>query len=243
MRDLINARVKKREAFRPFAPAVLDDPPPSTSTRPSFAVHARDLPRNSPFDLPAITHVDQSARLQTVESRTNRRFALLLARFHERTGCPILLNTSFNMRGQPIVCTPLDAMVCFLVSPGSTASSSTISCSTSAHRWRGKRTELFLNRLASIAGDAGAQVIVVVPEFNLVDWREDKRGSSRSSKEIVLGDGRFGRSGSLSARWRPISRCGEVGDCTYRSRSRNEPSGVCNSWPMSSTRWANSKGA
>ena len=68
----------------------------------------------SPLALPAITHVDQSARVQTVDKQSNRRFAQLLARFHERTGCPILLNTSFNMRGQPIVCTPLDALVCFL---------------------------------------------------------------------------------------------------------------------------------
>lgn len=117
MRDLINARVKQRESFRPFAPAVLED---------HVAEHL-DLDHASPFmletcrvtsplDLPAITHVDGSARPQTVDIETNRRFALLLRAFHARTGCPILLNTSFNQRGQPIVCTPVDALVCFLQS-------------------------------------------------------------------------------------------------------------------------------
>jgi carbamoyltransferase len=67
----------------------------------------------SPFGLPAITHVDRSARLQTVDARSSSRFACLLAGFAGRTGCPILLNTSFNMRGEPIVCTPEDALLCF----------------------------------------------------------------------------------------------------------------------------------
>jgi carbamoyltransferase len=117
MRDLINARVKQRESFRPFAPAALAD---------HVAEHF-DLDHASPFmletcrvvsplQLPAITHVDGSARLQTVDVESNRRFALLLRAFHARTGCPILLNTSFNMRGQPVVCTALDALVCFLQS-------------------------------------------------------------------------------------------------------------------------------
>ncbi len=117
MRDLVNSRVKKRETFRPFAPAVLED----------FVGDHFDLGHASPFmletcrvtsalDLPAITHVDRSARVQTVGLDGNRRFALLLREFHKRTGCPILLNTSFNVRGQPIVCTPLDALVCFLQS-------------------------------------------------------------------------------------------------------------------------------
>jgi carbamoyltransferase len=117
MRDLINARVKQRESFRPFAPAALED---------HVAEHF-DLDHASPFMLetcrvtsplvlPAITHVDGSARLQTVDVESNRRFALLLRAFYVRTGCPILLNTSFNMRGQPIVCTAVDALVCFLQS-------------------------------------------------------------------------------------------------------------------------------
>lgn len=114
MRDRINALVKMREGFRPFAPAVLerrasehfaiDHPSP-------FMLETCEV--TSPLDLPAITHVDRSARLQTVDPGSSPRFAGLLARFAERTGCPILLNTSFNMRGEPIVCTPEDALLCF----------------------------------------------------------------------------------------------------------------------------------
>ncbi len=114
MRDRINALVKMRESFRPFAPAVLagqagehfaiDHPSP-------FMLETCQV--SSPFELPAITHVDRSARLQTVDPESSPRFAALLARFAERTGCPILLNTSFNMRGEPIVCTPEDALLCF----------------------------------------------------------------------------------------------------------------------------------
>lgn len=115
MRDRINALVKKREAFRPFAPAVLEE---------KAAEHFQ-LPHRSPFmletcqvnsliDMPAITHVDGSARVQTVDSNSNPRFAALLEEFYRRTGCPVLLNTSFNMRGEPIVCTVVDAMMCFV---------------------------------------------------------------------------------------------------------------------------------
>jgi carbamoyltransferase len=68
----------------------------------------------SPIPLPSITHVDGSARVQTVSRETNPRFAALLEEFNRRTGCPILLNTSFNMRGEPIVCTALDALLCFV---------------------------------------------------------------------------------------------------------------------------------
>ncbi len=114
MRHRINALVKMRESFRPFAPAVLgyragehfaiDHPSP-------FMLETCQV--ISPLDLPAITHVDRSARLQTVDPAESPRFAALLARFADRTGCPILLNTSFNMRGEPIVCTAEDALVCF----------------------------------------------------------------------------------------------------------------------------------
>ena len=114
MRDRINALVKKRESFRPFAPAVLE----------SKAHFHFDLDHASPFmletcqvtsqlALDAITHVDNSARVQTVNKKTNPRFARLLELFEERTGCPILLNTSFNLRDEPIVCTPVDAVWCF----------------------------------------------------------------------------------------------------------------------------------
>src|SRR5439155_487464 len=65
------------------------------------------------LDLPAITHIDGSSRLQTVGD-TNPRFRRLLQAFERRTGCPILLNTSFNLRGEPIVCTPIDALLCFI---------------------------------------------------------------------------------------------------------------------------------
>jgi carbamoyltransferase len=115
MRDRINGLVKKRESFRPFAPAILEG-----------RAHLHfDMDHASPFmletfqvtstiPLPAITHVDNSARVQTVSEKTNRRFARLLGAFEAKTGCPILLNTSFNMRDEPIVCTPLDALLCFV---------------------------------------------------------------------------------------------------------------------------------
>ncbi|GAA0555846.1 carbamoyltransferase [Chitinophaga japonensis] len=115
MRDKINAMVKKREGFRPFAPAALDS---------EYKKHF-DIDHESPFmletcqvispiDLPAITHVDGSARLQTVSYNTNPRFHALLEAFYALTGCPILLNTSFNVKGEPIVCTPEDALNCFI---------------------------------------------------------------------------------------------------------------------------------
>jgi carbamoyltransferase len=115
MRERINALVKRREAFRPFAPAVLaskaaehfelDHPAP-------FMVETCRV--RSPWDLPAVTHVDGSARVQTVDRNANPRFATLLGAFEARTGCPVLLNTSFNLRGEPIVCTPVDALLCFI---------------------------------------------------------------------------------------------------------------------------------
>jgi carbamoyltransferase len=115
MRDRINAMVKKREAFRPFAPAVLE-----SKMREHF-----DIDHPSPFmletcqvisgmDLPAITHVDGSARVQTVNDETNPRFAALIKAFDKLTGCPIVLNTSFNVRDEPIVCTPEEALVCYV---------------------------------------------------------------------------------------------------------------------------------
>ena len=65
-------------------------------------------------DIPAVTHVDYSARVQTVHKETNPRYHTLLSAFKERTGCPVLVNTSFNVRGEPIVCTPTDAFRCFM---------------------------------------------------------------------------------------------------------------------------------
>ncbi|HDY86193.1 MAG TPA: carbamoyltransferase [Methylophaga aminisulfidivorans] len=115
MRDKINSLVKMREAFRPFAPAVmaekanehfaLDYPSP-------FMLQTCDV--ESLIDLPAITHVDNSARVQTVTAESNKRFHSLLREFDALTDCPIILNTSFNVRGEPVVRTPLDALTCFV---------------------------------------------------------------------------------------------------------------------------------
>ena len=115
MRELINAKVKLREPFRPFAPAVLEE-----RAREYF-----DLPWPSPFMqftfsvlpsakgiIPAVVHVDGTARVQTVDRDSNTRFRALLQAFERKTGVPILLNTSFNVN-EPIVCTPEDAVACF----------------------------------------------------------------------------------------------------------------------------------
>ncbi len=115
MRDHINSMVKKRESFRPFAPAVPEDR--------CAEFFERDLPApfmletaqvRDPHALPAITHVDGSARVQTVSRSADPRFCGLLEEFGRITGYPILLNTSFNIRGEPIVCDPTDALVCFI---------------------------------------------------------------------------------------------------------------------------------
>ncbi len=113
IRERLNKLVKKREAFRPFAPSVLYN----------HAAEHFDLDHPSPFmletckvisplHLPGITHVDGSARPQTVDSTGCPRYAALLETFYRRTGCPMLVNTSFNVRGEPIVCTPVDALFC-----------------------------------------------------------------------------------------------------------------------------------
>ena len=65
-------------------------------------------------DIPAVTHVDYSARIQTVNNKTNKRFYDLISKFKDKTGCPVIVNTSFNVRGEPIVCTPTDAFNCFM---------------------------------------------------------------------------------------------------------------------------------
>ncbi len=117
MKDKINAEVKHREAFRPFAPSVLEE-------------HCHEyfqLDKQSPYMLlmasvrkekkafiPAVVHVDGTARIQTVNSNQNERFYELIKAFYKKTGIPLLLNTSFNVAGQPIVETPKDAIECFL---------------------------------------------------------------------------------------------------------------------------------
>jgi len=111
----VNLKIKFRESFRPFAPAVLAEK----------ASEWFDIDRESPYMLlvcqvqagkriPAVTHVDGSARLQTVARDSHPEFYDLLAAFDELTDCPVLINTSFNVRGEPIVCTPDDAYLCFM---------------------------------------------------------------------------------------------------------------------------------
>ena len=111
----VNLKIKFRESFRPFAPAVLAEKTPEWF----------EIDRESPYMLlvcqvrpgrkiPAITHVDGSARLQTVTRETHPEFYDLIAAFDRRTGCPVIINTSFNVRGEPIVCSPDDAYLCFM---------------------------------------------------------------------------------------------------------------------------------
>jgi len=137
MQSVMNQKIKFRESFRPFAPAVLlehvDDwfvraageespymllvAPVAAARRTRAAADtARGLDQLGVVrsTIPAVTHVDLSARLQTVDAERHGRFHLLLERFHRRTGCPVLVNTSFNVRGEPIVCTPDDAFRCFM---------------------------------------------------------------------------------------------------------------------------------
>ena len=137
MQKTLNLKVKYRESFRPFAPAVLredlddwfeldcDSPymlfvagigegrrrAMTQSEQTLFGIDKLNVPRS---DIPAVTHVDYSARIQTVHRQTNPRFHALLTAFKARTQCPVLVNTSFNVRGEPIVCTPEDAFRCFM---------------------------------------------------------------------------------------------------------------------------------
>ena len=137
MQATLNLKVKYRESFRPFAPAVLredvadwfdmDSDSPymllvadvverrrramSEAEQALFGIAKLNVPRS---EIPAVTHVDYSARVQTVHADTNPRFHALLSRFKDRTGCPVIVNTSFNVRGEPIVGTPEDAFRCFM---------------------------------------------------------------------------------------------------------------------------------
>lgn len=137
MQKTLNLKVKYRESFRPFAPSVLredvadwfefnDDSPYMLMVAPVverrrramtqqeqalFGIDKLNVPRS---DIPAVTHVDYSARLQTVTAETAPRYHALISRFKELTGCPLVVNTSFNVRGEPIVGTPEDAFRCFM---------------------------------------------------------------------------------------------------------------------------------
>lgn len=115
MRERVNRLVKKREAFRPFAPAVLLQKASQHFVLDRAAPFMTETCQvRSALSLPAITHVDGSARVQTVDAQTNPRFHRLLEAFDRRTGCPVLLNTSFNLHGEPIVLSPVDALRCFI---------------------------------------------------------------------------------------------------------------------------------
>jgi carbamoyltransferase len=137
MQSALNLKIKYRESFRPFAPAVLredvsdwfelDLESPymllvadvakrrrramTEEEQARFGIEKLDVPRS---EIPAVTHVDYSARIQTVHAETNPRFHALLSAFKNKTGCPVLVNTSFNVRGEPIVRTPEEAFRCFM---------------------------------------------------------------------------------------------------------------------------------
>jgi carbamoyltransferase len=117
MKDVLNARVKFREDFRPFAPAVLEEAAPAYFDMSEPSPFMLLTPRVRPEwreRLPSVTHVDGTARVQTVAVAQNPRFHRLITEFGKLSGIPVVINTSFNIRGEPIVCTPADALKCFL---------------------------------------------------------------------------------------------------------------------------------
>lgn len=137
MQSTMNLKIKYRESFRPFAPSVLrekvsewfsldhDSPymllvapvnptkqiPMTKEEKTLFGIAKLNIPRS---EIPAVTHIDYSARIQTVHKETNLRYHKLISKFDEKTGCPVIVNTSFNVRGEPIVCTPEDSYRCFM---------------------------------------------------------------------------------------------------------------------------------
>jgi carbamoyltransferase len=137
MQKKMNLKIKYRESFRPFAPSVLlghvsewfehdkESPymlmvahvkqdrriPMTAEQKNLFGIDKLNIPRSS---IPAITHVDYSARIQTVDGKYNQRYYRLMKKFYENTDCPVIVNTSFNVRGEPIVCTPENAYRCFM---------------------------------------------------------------------------------------------------------------------------------
>ena len=137
MQKQLNLKVKYRESFRPFAPSVLREDVSDwfyiDSDSPSMLIvsdvkedHRRQMTdkENALFgidklnvqrsDIPAVTHVDYSARIQTVHAETHPQYHALITKLKELTGCPVVMNTSFNVWGEPIVCTPEDAFRCFM---------------------------------------------------------------------------------------------------------------------------------
>ncbi len=138
MQSVMNLKIKNRESFRPFAPAVLmeyavdwfqlDKPSPymlfvaqihdakKTLLSPAneSLLTGLDKLKRVRSSIPAVTHIDYSARIQTVDGRYNQKFYKLLDEFYQLTNCPVLINTSFNVRGEPIVESPIDAYQCFM---------------------------------------------------------------------------------------------------------------------------------
>jgi len=137
MQSTMNLKIKYRESFRPFAPSVLREKvsewfsldhdssymllvapvnptkqiPMTKEEKTLFGIAKLNIPRS---EIPAVTHIDYSARIQTVHKETNLRYHKLISKFDEKTGCPVIVNTSFNVRGEPIVCTPEDSYRCFM---------------------------------------------------------------------------------------------------------------------------------
>jgi len=137
MQKQLNLKVKYRESFRPFAPSILSEDVGDWfdhNTDSPYMLLVADVKKNKHIEMtdkeellfgidklniprslaPAITHVDYSARIQTVHVETNPRFHAVISKFKEKTGCPLVVNTSFNVRGEPIVCSPTDAFKCFM---------------------------------------------------------------------------------------------------------------------------------
>jgi carbamoyltransferase len=116
MKDILNLKIKFREGFRPFAPTVLEERVGDyfefTGSSPFMLLVAQV--REDKRVIPSVTHVDGSARLQTISRQSNPLYYDLIGEFEKRTGLPVIINTSFNVRGEPIVCTPLDAYRCFV---------------------------------------------------------------------------------------------------------------------------------
>jgi carbamoyltransferase len=118
MKDLVNRVIKYREAFRPFAPSVLEERAAeyfecSPDARVPFMERVFTIRKEKQKEIPAVTHIDGSGRLQTVSKRTNPRYYKLISEFEKLTGVPVVLNTSFNLKGEPIVMTPTDALRTF----------------------------------------------------------------------------------------------------------------------------------
>lgn len=137
MQKTMNLKIKYRESFRPFAPSVLDEavseyfeldcPSPymllvaqvkadkcfkmNDAQQKLFGIDKLNIPRST---IPAVTHIDYSARIQSVHKETNRRYYELIKEFYSLTNCPVLVNTSFNVRGEPMVCSPFDSYACFM---------------------------------------------------------------------------------------------------------------------------------